>query len=217
MTQNYNPANIDTLTGAFEEVLKNFSMNLEGCIPAIVKSYDRATNKAVVQPAINMISTDGTPIERSDLEMEVLNLCGGGVVLSFPLRAGDTGWIIACDRDTSLFKQNMNVSIPNTYRRHKYGFGFFIPDRITKINVSEEDKENFVIQTTDGTTKISVGNSGIKLETTKNVDVNASAVNVSALSIGLGGEGGSPVARVGDTVDLNTGKITSGSGIVKAT
>ena len=217
MTQNYNPANLDTLTGTFAEVLKNFSINLENCIPAIVKSYDRTKNVAVVKPAINMISTSGEIIERSEIEIEVLSLCGGGVVLSFPLNEGDTGWIVSCDRDTTLFKQSMSLSIPNTYRRHKYAFGFFIPDKIKNTNISSEDVDSFVIQTIDGQTKITVGSSGVKIKSSSNVDVEAVNVNITSTNVSLGGAGGSPVARVGDSVDLQTGKITSGSPIVKAT
>lgn len=48
------------------------------------------------------------------------------------------------------------------------------------------------------------------------VDVTAETVTIESGTIRLGGAGGQPVARVGDDVDLGTGKIISGSGVVTA-
>ncbi|GGL15949.1 hypothetical protein [Deinococcus radiotolerans] len=53
---------------------------------------------------------------------------------------------------------------------------------------------------------------------TGTVNVTAiTTVNVTATSVNLGGPGGSPVARVGDSVNLQTGQIVSGSPTVRAT
>jgi phage baseplate assembly protein V len=48
------------------------------------------------------------------------------------------------------------------------------------------------------------------------VDVTADRVTIESGDIALGGAGGQPVARVGDDVDLGTGKIISGSGVVRS-
>ena len=48
------------------------------------------------------------------------------------------------------------------------------------------------------------------------VDVTADIVTVESPDIRLGGAGGAKVARVGDDVDLGTGKIISGSDVVTA-
>lgn len=48
------------------------------------------------------------------------------------------------------------------------------------------------------------------------VDVTADVVTVESADIRLGGAGGAKVARVGDDVDLGTGKIISGSDVVTA-
>lgn len=48
------------------------------------------------------------------------------------------------------------------------------------------------------------------------VDVIADSVTIDSPDIGLGGAGGQPVARIGDDVDLGTGKIVSGSDRVRA-
>ena len=48
------------------------------------------------------------------------------------------------------------------------------------------------------------------------VEVIADSVTIDSADIGLGGSGGAKVARVGDDVDLGTGKIVSGSDVVRA-
>lgn len=48
------------------------------------------------------------------------------------------------------------------------------------------------------------------------VDVIADSVSIESGDIALGGAGGAKVARVGDDVDLATGKIISGSDVVRA-
>lgn len=48
------------------------------------------------------------------------------------------------------------------------------------------------------------------------VDVTAETATIESGDVRLGGAGGQPVARVGDDVDLGTGKIISGSGVVTA-
>jgi len=48
------------------------------------------------------------------------------------------------------------------------------------------------------------------------VEVIADSVTIDSPDIGLGGAGGQPVARIGDDVDLGTGKIISGSDHVRA-
>lgn len=52
--------------------------------------------------------------------------------------------------------------------------------------------------------------------TADTVDVTADTVTIESEAVQLGGAGGQPVARVGDDVDLGTGKIISGSGVVTA-
>ena len=63
---------------------------------------------------------------------------------------------------------------------------------------------------------VKLGRDGIEIETDKPVTIRAERVLVEADTVDLGSEGGAKVARVGDSVDLQTGKIISGSEKVKA-
>ena len=64
--------------------------------------------------------------------------------------------------------------------------------------------------------KVHITRDGIVIETDKPVIVRSPNVLVEADAVDLGAAGGQPVARVGDDVNLSTGKIISGSGKVKA-
>ncbi|WP_182466804.1 phage baseplate assembly protein V [Sphingomonas gilva] len=68
-----------------------------------------------------------------------------------------------------------------------------------------------------------LGRGGIAISTGKTLTIDAQAVTVTcdtatieADTVNLGGEGGQPVARVGDMVNLATGEIVSGSDTVAA-
>lgn len=141
----FNPADCNTLDGMNNVLVDKIGMAIQKVIPGIVQSYDRTTNRAVIKPAITGVASQGQKIPKENLEnIPVLNLCGGGIMLSFPINAGDTGWLIACDRNISIFKQNLTESAPNDYRKHKFEDAFFIPDKINTLGIT--DPTAFVIK-----------------------------------------------------------------------
>ena len=158
------PADTDSLEGLCRLIKDITLMDMEKVLPGIVQSYDRNTNRAVIQPAISAVASRGQKIQRPQLiNIPVFSMSGGGIVMSFPIQAGDTGWIIAADRDISIFKQNLAESSPNTYRKHQYTDAFFLPDKINDINISEDDAGAVVISTLDGSTKLTLKSGEIKL------------------------------------------------------
>lgn len=179
---NYNPSNQFTMAGMLEEVLKNYSLGLENCLPAVVVSHDRTANTVVVTPAIKTVSTDGEANQRANITLPVHVFGGGGIVISTPLKAGDTGWIVACDRDITLFKQSLKVSNPNTYRTHKLAFGFFIPDKVKGFTVSGGDTNAFLIQTLDGSTKIALSDGLVEIKTGGDIKAECSNLTITASS-----------------------------------
>ena len=159
----FNPANKETPEGAMQELLAEFSRNFECCMPAIVKSYDRDKHEAVVQPAINMVTTTGEQIERAPVAATVWRFMCGGFLIDLPLSEGDTGWLIASDRESSNVKRTGTAQQPNTYETHKYSNGFFIPDKYGSFSIAAEDDGNMVFQNEAGTEKISIGELGTKI------------------------------------------------------
>ena len=162
----------------WQNLLRQFSLDIETAMPAVVLSYDRANNIVTCRPAINRITVENESVERAEVDVPCLNLAGGGIGINFPLKVGNTGWIIAADRDTENFKQTLAVSDPNTFELHRYEHGFFIPDQISGFNIALEDSDALVIQTLDGTTKVAISDGQVSITSKKNVKVNAIAATV---------------------------------------
>ena len=135
----------------FEALFRVHDMRFEVCLPAIVRDYNRNSHLALVQPLVNMVSSEGEQLERSPILVPVRRVMYGEFMVDFPLNIGDTGWVIAGDRDsenallansgnvTSSSNPNEGGQRPATKLLHKYRFGFFIPDRWGTINLSTKD------------------------------------------------------------------------------
>ena len=172
-----NPAKNGTLGGLLQLAFRKSMESTDGQLPCKVISYNRTTNKAVVQPLINIVTTDGNNHDHGQyLNVPVLALGGGGFCCTFPLVAGDLGWIEASDRDISLFvqalKKSMESAKPNTFRIHSFEDGRFIPDAFTQYTFNNADINNMVIQSYDGSVKIALG-PGL-------INVNAATVTVNS-------------------------------------
>lgn len=169
-----NPANNGTLAGTLQFVFKKMMQQVDGMMPARVIAYDRATNRAQVQIMITQITTSGTQIPRSQVaSLPVMVVGGGGFLLSFPIKSGDYGWIMASDRDTSLFLQSMAQSPPNTMRMKSFSDGVFIPDSMRGLTIDGDDVDKVVLQSTDGLTKIAIGGDSIDIVSPVKININA--------------------------------------------
>lgn len=179
----YNPADANTLSGLNNMLQNKISMSIDCAIPGIVQSYDRTTNRAVVKPAITGVASQGQKVSKEPLiNIPVFCMSGGGIVMSFPVKQGDTGWLVANDRNISIFKQNLEESAPNDYRKHHFLDAFFLPDKINDINYSQDDNGAFVIQTLTGTTKITLKEGVITL-TSPSVVINGDTTINGTLTV----------------------------------
>jgi hypothetical protein len=178
MTDNYyppslNPASRGDFAGIVRFILTKWLQKTDDMLPATIVSYNRITNRAVVQPTISIVDTNNKLIQRGVISsMPVLQLGGGGFVLSCPLNPGDLGWIKASDRDISLFLQFLKNSPPNTGRLHSFEDSMFIPDTMFKNVV-------LVLQTTDGTVRVAIWPTKVKI-TAPEVDIVAPSINIQA-------------------------------------
>ncbi len=161
-TPNINPANNGTLVGTIQFAYEQMLKNTDGMLPAKVLSYNRKTNRARVQLLITLVTTGGEQVQRPSISsIPVLIIGGGGFTLSFPLNVGDLGWVMANDRDISLFLQTYAQAQPNTGRIKNFSDGIFIPDVMRSYNVTETNKGYVTLQSTDGKAYVSMGvNSG---------------------------------------------------------
>lgn len=158
------PANNDTLAGTLQFAFYKLLQGVNGMLPAQVIAYDRTKNRVQVQLLIAVVGTDGSQISRPQIaSIPVLLLGGGNFFLSFNLNPGDLGWVIANDRDISLFLQTYSEAAPNTGRIKNFSDGVFIPSVMTGYTIASEDSENVVLQNLDGTVKITLGTGMINI------------------------------------------------------
>lgn len=158
------PADQDSLVGVLRSVLDKHLQGVDDMLPARVVAFDRKKNRVQVAPMIRVVTTAGQTVGRAQLSsLPVIQIGGGGHVLLFNLKAGDLGWIKANDRDVSLFLQGFAESQPNTMRKHSFSDAVFIPDVMKDWELNPEDEENAVLQSLDGTLRISLGSERIKL------------------------------------------------------
>lgn len=188
----HDPADEGHLAGLLKVYWQKSLQATDGQLPCEVISYNRTTNKALVQPLISMVDTSGQPLVRAQIaSVPVLALGGGGFVITFPLKKGDLGWIEASDRDISLFIQQMQQSKPNTHRMHTFEDGRFVPDAFAQYTFNSGDAANMVIQSYDGTVKIALGPSIVNVVSNGTVNVTSTGkTTVTASEVDLIGGGG---------------------------
>lgn len=157
------PANDGSLAGTYRQVFKKLLQSVDGMLPATVIAADR--DFATVRPQIMVLGTDGSLTSRAQIaRVPVFAFGAGGFVLSFPILPGDPGWILASDRDISLYLQAAEREAgPNTLRLHSFEDGLFFPDAARKYALAEEDGTSAVWQSLDGAVRISLGAARVKV------------------------------------------------------
>lgn len=178
------PANTGTLVGTLRHTFTKMMQGIDGALPAKVIAFDRAKNIVQVQPMIAVLTTDNTAVARAQIaSVPVVQMGGGGFVMNFNIRPGDLGWIIASDRDISLYLKYYTQSSPNTYRMKNFADSFFIPNILTNFTIADEDADNAVLQSLDGTVKVSLSTDTVKISAPKIEAVATISVHVTAPSI----------------------------------
>jgi len=164
-----------------QEVLGKHLAGVDDMLPAIVISYDRATNLARVKPLVKILRTDGTSSARAEIaSVPVFQIGGAIAVLTFNILPGDIGWIKANDRDISNFMESKEEEAPNTLRKHEFSDAVFFPDQFRKWTLDAEDAAAAVLQTLDGTQRIAIHADHIKMTSDLRIDLEAPNINLDA-------------------------------------
>lgn len=202
---------LDNDYSALLTIIQSFlSLYVMTCQPVkVVSSKDGFVN---LQPVLRKTTTTGEniPITDNDIiyNVPLLKFSANGWKINFTAKAGDLGLLICSKYDISNYKKIHNESQVGSSRVFSLSDGFYLP-----LDWNISDEEGFVISKDN--TVLTLKTSGVKIQG-GTVDIEALTANVNASSVNLGGNGGSGVARIGDSVDLSTGKIITGSSIVKA-
>ena len=158
----YNPADALEMSGLLNIFKTALMQGLRVALPAVIVSFDRTSNRAVVAPAVTSASSNGETINLPQISnVPVCTAGGGGFAASFPLVQGDTGWLLFCDRDISLFKSSGVISPANTDRLHNLADAVFLPDVMGRASVSATNAA--VWQTYDGSVQIALSTSGVSI------------------------------------------------------
>lgn len=158
----YNPY-AQNLTGIIEGAIRKYLQKFQTCIPAVVtKVIDR--KHVIVSPAVEQINRDWKSVQWANIKLPVCTPYGSDIFVSFKLSAGDTGWIIAGDLDPTLFFNNPSKpQRQNTLERHKYQFGFFVPDSVNGFNI-DSNENGLVVGSADGKTRVIIGKESLKIK-----------------------------------------------------
>lgn len=178
---NLMPGEAKTPKAALKALFGLHGLKLDKLIPAEIVAFDRTQNLATVKPLIMVVDTNDQTRSRLPIgNVPVLSLGGGGFHVSFPLKQGDIGWIMAADRDLSLFLQSLKESGLNTFRKHTFADSWFIPDVFRQYTINAADSAAMVIQSTDGTTRVSISEGVINITAPSSVTVTTPLATFSA-------------------------------------
>ena len=160
-----NFADLGTLGGTFRSILKKWlQRDIDGMLPAVIVAVDHARKIVTVQPQIKLVDTLGNVTSRAQIQnLPIFTLGAGNFVLTWPVKAGDFGWIIANDRDISLYVKSQSEQPPNTARLHSFSDAVFFPDKGRQWALADEDADRSTWQSLDGTAKIALGTDEIKI------------------------------------------------------
>ena len=187
-----NPVNNDTLIGAFKQAFKKFLQGqVDDMMPCQVVAISADRKYVSVQPMILVVTTRGEIVVRAPVaKIPVYTPGGGGFVISFPIKAGDFGWLKANDRDISLFIQTMKLAQPNTARMHSFSDAIFLPTILADYVINSDDTDSMVISSLDGSVRVAISSNKITL-TAPNVEIDSNLLingdlNVTGTTIGNG-------------------------------
>lgn len=181
-----NPADDGDFTGVLRNAIRKEMQNFDGMMPVEVVSYDRATNRATVKHLIQMQGSNGEKVDRAQIaSIRVIQPGNGAFSISLPIKPGDKGWLMAADRDLSLFQQDINkIDAPNTRRMKSFQDGVFMPDAMGLGDVpgGAPESDRVVIGSNGGSAYMSFDDAGFYFT--------APGVTVSITAAGLEINGG---------------------------
>ena len=155
----FNPADVQGQAGLLTFFGNKLKSGIQKVTPARIVSYDRATNRAIVQILTLDITSTGEKLEAKPIpNIPVLMLSGGGFTFSFPVTENQIGLLIAADKDISTFKTQLNSFTPASYRQHQYEDGIFIPLSIPGLTAAKSEETAVILTSDDGASKIILQN-----------------------------------------------------------
>lgn len=175
-----------------------------------VEAVNQEEKTVTIIPIVQDANAEGNRIPVSPIQdIRYIRWQYGGNAIKATPEVGDIGMVVICKKDIS----NAEEGIIATHREYCIADGIYIGG-IFGLN---QEPTQFVEFTEEGINITSPNDINL---TCLNANINATtSATITSPIINLGGEGGQPVARVGDDVVSGTtviGQIGAGSAIVKA-
>lgn len=176
----FNRGAIETPTGFFKTLFRLHETGRECALPAIVEQYDRTHGIVYVKPLAKRVAETVDNKEalsdRPVYKVHAVRFMHGGCVFDAPIYKGDTGWIVAGDRNcksaiadnsevlqepqTDEEPRNKGAARPDDNSLASFAWGFFIPDSWGDSGLSDSD--GLVISGKGG--KIEIRDDGIYVD-----------------------------------------------------
>lgn len=184
---NRNPDSSErTLLGMTRFAIRQSVKDLNFAAPGLVRGYDASKRRAKIQPALDVMLTDGSCVEQPVIaDVPVLMPSGGGFVAHFPLAAGDAVMLLFSQRGMDAFKLAYGRSCPDREVICDMkdavaipGFGSLSP------SLPASAADSLMLSTEDGGSYVSIGRSGITLSTSGAVSINSSGLTHNGTNVG---------------------------------
>lgn len=198
-------------------------------------------NTVELETIVYNVFTNGETSETKNTlhNINVLMLTGGDIKISFQVAVGDIGLYFSFKKDFSNYLKNIDNTTINK-NIFQYTNGVFLPfslNNTLKDAIQIQKGDNVLVNLSNDLLTIKNNSSLIEIKdnettmTTQTLTINGNIVvngnltgsgtlMMGGITAGGGsialGEGGAGVARIGDSVNLSTGQIVSGSSSVVA-
>jgi Phage protein Gp138 N-terminal domain len=229
MTTQPNFLNLATLLGipaaALDEALHQFDNDLWVCVPAVVNSFNAATQLAEVQLTIqeDVFQNLGiVPVSVAPLQqVQVGMFRAGGFSITFPVKPGDEGVVIFNDLCINAWKKSGGTqNRQEERRRHDLSDGIFYPMAWSQARLlSGYSTASLQIRTDDGSTLITLGEGNIIITPdsgTTSLTVVAGMITIKAASIVFDGTVTLPEGTILGDMPFSSHThdgVTSGTGV----
>lgn len=129
------PASLQSQIGSVQQttqaLAESISSDIRVAMPGIIQSFDEDAVTCVVLPAVKGREADRAGNVTSHnlpllMDVPVIFPRGGGVTLTFPIKAGDECLVVFADRCIDFWWQNGGVQESVSDRQHHLGDGFAI-------------------------------------------------------------------------------------------
>ena len=202
--------NWSSLTTMLDSVLRDWSKtSLHTAMPGLIDSYDAATRRARVRPALRLVMAgempgeDGEAVERAlAVNVPVMWMAGGGYSALLPLDPGDRGMLLFSERGMTEFKTTGALSTPDKSRYFSESDAVFMPCDFGIEVATPASETAAAIQTLDGVRSVLVD--------TDRVELRCGGTRVTATSSGI-------ELNCSGTVAIESGGLTHNGKNVGAT